>query len=167
MTFSAIVVTVSDSVSRGDTDDRSGPVAEAALTSRDFEVRPRRTVPDEAALIGNLLINLIGQGVDLIVTTGGTGFGPRDVTPEATRSVIDREAPGLAELMRAEGRKNTPMAALSRGIAGSRSKTLILNLPGSPKAVEENLNAVLPVLPHALETLCGYTAHPEGAPEPE
>lgn len=167
MTFSAIVVTVSDTVSRGDAEDRSGPVAEVALASRDFEVRPRRTVPDEAALIGNLLINLIGQGVDLIVTTGGTGFGPRDVTPEATLSVIDREAPGLAELMRAEGRKNTPMAALSRGVVGSRSKTLILNLPGSPKAVEENLNAVLPVLPHALATLSGYTAHPEGTPEPE
>lgn len=167
MTFTAVVVTISDSVSLGDREDVSGAVAEETLAAKDFELRPRRNVPDEATLIGNLLINLIGQGVDLIVTTGGTGFGPRDVTPEATRSVVDREAPGLAELMRAEGRKKTPMAALSRGIVGSRSKTLIVNLPGSPKAVEESLEALLPVLPHALETLCGYTAHPQGTPPPQ
>lgn len=167
MTFTAIVVTVSDGVSSGEREDESGPVAEAALSAQGFELRPRRTVPDEAALLGNLLIALIGQGIDLIVTTGGTGFGPRDITPEATRSVIDREAPGLSELMRAEGRKSTPMAALSRGIAGSRATTLIINLPGSPKGARESLDAVLPVLPHALETLCGYTAHPRGTPKPE
>jgi molybdenum cofactor synthesis domain-containing protein len=167
MTFTAVVVTVSDSVSLGDAKDISGACAEEILAAKGFELRPRRNVPDEGTLIGNLLINLIGQGVDLIVTTGGTGFGPRDVTPEATRSVVDREAPGLAELMRAEGRKKTPMAALSRGIVGSRSKTLIVNLPGSPKAVEESLEALSPVLPHALETLCGYTAHPHGTPSPE
>ena len=162
MTFSAVVVTVSDSVSAGDRDDASGRLAGELLESSGMDLHPGRIVPDERDLISGLLINLLSTGVDLIVTTGGTGFGPRDHTPEATRSVIDREAPGLAELMRSEGRKKTPLAALSRGIAGTRSRTLIVNLPGSPKAVEESLNALLPVLPHALETLTGHTRHDGG-----
>ena len=159
MTFTAVVVTVSDSVVAGDRDDASGAAAEELLGGAGIELHPGRAVPDDRSMISDLLINLLSTGVDLIVTTGGTGFGPRDVTPEATRAVIDREAPGLAELMRHEGIKNTPMAALSRGIAGTRSRTLIVNLPGSPKAVSESLTALLPVLPHALETLSGQTEH--------
>ena len=159
MTFTAVVVTVSDSVSAGDRTDASGAVAAELLVAAGMDVHPGRIIPDERDLISGLLINLLSTGVDLIVTTGGTGFGPRDHTPEATKSVIDREAPGLTELMRSTGFKKTPMAALSRGVAGMRSRTLIVNLPGSPKAVEENLSALLPILPHALETLAGRTSH--------
>lgn len=159
MTFSAVVVTVSDSVAAGEREDASGALAESLLGDSGIELHPRRTVPDERDLISGLLIQLLSTGTDLIVTTGGTGFGPRDHTPEATRSVIDREAPGLGELMRAAGLRNTPLAALSRGVAGTRSRTLIVNLPGSPKAVEESLTALLQVLPHALETLAGRTRH--------
>lgn len=161
MTFSAVVVTVSDSVSAGDRTDASGALAAELLSGSGMDVHPGRIIPDERDLISGLLINLLSTGVDLIVTTGGTGFGPRDHTPEATKSVIDREAPGLAELMRVTGLQKTPMAALSRGVAGMRSRTLIVNLPGSPKAVRESLTALLPVLPHALETLAGRTAHKE------
>lgn len=161
MTFSAVVVTVSDSVSAGDRTDDSGTLAAELLSDSGMDVHPGRITPDERDLISGLLINLLSTGVDLIVTTGGTGFGPRDHTPEATKSVIDREAPGLAELMRVTGFQKTPMAALSRGVAGMRSRTLIVNLPGSPKAVREGLTTLLPVLPHALETLAGRTVHNE------
>lgn len=161
MTFTAVVVTVSDSVVAGGRVDTSGAAAEELLAEAGMELHPGRVVPDEREMIASLLINLLSTGVDLIVTTGGTGFGPRDLTPEATRSVIDREAPGLSELMRHAGLQKTPMAALSRGIAGTRSRTLIVNLPGSPKAVQESLTALLPVLPHALETLAGHTQHKE------
>jgi xanthine/CO dehydrogenase XdhC/CoxF family maturation factor len=116
-------------------------------------------VPDEKDAIGRLLVKLCEEGMALIVTTGGTGLGPRDVTPEATREVIDREAPGLAEEMRAAGRGSTPLAALSRGVAGSRGATLILNLPGSEKGAVESLAAILGVVPHALDLLSGHTVH--------
>ena len=159
---SAAVLTVSDGVAAGTREDGSGDAAEELLRGAGFDVRARRVVPDERAEIEAGLRMLAGAHA-LVVTTGGTGFGPRDVTPEATRAVIDREAPGLAELMRASGLAQTPLAALSRAAAGTIGDALVLNLPGSPKGVRESLSAVLPVVPHALELLAGSTgAHPTG-----
>jgi molybdopterin adenylyltransferase len=158
----AAVVTVSDGVAQGTREDGSGDAADALLREAGFDVSARRVVPDERADIEAALRELASDH-GLVVTTGGTGFGPRDVTPEATRAVIDREAPGLAELMRATGLAQTPMAALSRAVAGSLGDALIINLPGSPNGVRESLGAVLSVIPHALELLGGARGeHPTG-----
>ena len=158
----AAVLTVSDGVAEGTREDGSGEAAAEMLREAGFEVTDRRVVPDERTEIESALRELAGTN-GLVVSTGGTGFGPRDVTPEATRAVIDRDAPGLSELMRATGLAHTPMAALSRAVAGALGTTLILNLPGSPKGVRESLAAVLPVVPHAVELLGGSTgAHPTG-----
>ena len=156
----AAVVTVSDGVSQGVREDTSGGAVADLLKQSGYRVVRRELVADERADIERLLTELAdGGGIGLVATTGGTGFGPRDVTPEATRTVIEREAPGLAERMRSAGREITPLADLSRGVVGTRGSTLLLNLPGSPKGAVESLEAVLPVLGHAVELLVGQTAH--------
>jgi len=148
------VLTISDRSARGERSDEGGPLVEQLVVAAGGEVVARALVPDERTEIEAALKDWAdGGAIDLILTTGGTGLGARDVTPEATRTVIDKEAPGIAEAMRAAGMASTPMAALSRQVAGARGTTLIVNLPGSPKAVQECLDAVIGILPHAVEML--------------
>jgi len=157
MTISVGILTVSDRCYHGEAEDTSGPLVRQLVTQQlGAEVRREAVVPDERDLIRSTLISWSDEeALDLILTTGGTGFAPRDVTPEATREVIDREAPGLTEAMRREGVKATPHAMLSRAIAGVRGYTLIVNLPGNPKAVQEGLEVIFPALPHGIEILKG------------
>nr|MDE0501978.1 MogA/MoaB family molybdenum cofactor biosynthesis protein [bacterium] len=154
----AAVITLSDGVIAGTRQDRSGEVLSELLGEAGYEIRVRRAVEDTEELIVAALLEACEE-VDLVVTTGGTGLGPRDVTPEATRRVIHREVPGLSQMMMAAGLAVTPMAALSRAVVGARGSTLIINLPGSPKGAVENLEPVLGVLPHALDLLAGDTVH--------
>jgi molybdopterin adenylyltransferase len=154
----AAVLTVSDGVSNGVREDASGRAVRAVLEEAGFDVARHEVVPDERKRIERILRELTDE-VPLVVSTGGTGFGPRDVTPEATRAIIDREAPGLAEAMRAAGRDDTPFAALSRGVAGTRGNALVLNLPGSERGAVDSLRAVLAALPHAVRLLSGDTVH--------
>ncbi|HEY7564738.1 MAG TPA: MogA/MoaB family molybdenum cofactor biosynthesis protein [Acidimicrobiia bacterium] len=156
--FTASVLTVSDGVKAGTRRDESGDALRVLLEKNGYRVAAMMVVPDEADEIERALRDLQTSS-DLIVTTGGTGFGPRDVTPEATKRVIEREAPGLVILMITAGMRATDLAALSRGIAGSAGSTLIVNLPGSPRGATENLQALLAVMPHALEVLTGDTEH--------
>ena len=150
------VLTVSDRASRGEAEDKSGPLISALVP--EAETVCYRCVPDERPLIEAALIEMCDvYGSDVVFTTGGTGFSPRDVTPEATKAVCEKEVPGIPEAIRAASLRITPKAMLSRAAAGIRGKTLIINLPGSPKAVRESIAVVLPVLEHALETLSGRT----------
>ena len=156
MSFSAAILTVSDMGSRGEREDTSGAAIREMLGSAGIDVSRYEMIPDERELISGRLSKWAdGGGLQLIVTTGGTGLGPRDVTPEATKAVLDYEVPGIAEAMRLEGLKHTPMSMISRAVAGVRNGVLIVNLPGSPKSVRENLGVVAPVLKHALELLAG------------
>ncbi len=142
------VVTISDRSARGEREDVSGKVLQERLRTAGIDVITYRLVPDEQVLISTTLVELADElSADLILTTGGTGPAPRDVTPEATQAVLDREMPGLAELLRSEGRRYTPFAVLSRGRAGIRGRTLIVNLPGHPKAVDEGWQTLAPLLP--------------------
>jgi molybdenum cofactor synthesis domain-containing protein len=149
----ALVLTISDSASAGSREDLSGPEARRILEEIGFEVPGIAILPDEQAVIESQLCVAADEGYQLVVTSGGTGLSPRDTTPEATLAVIERNVPGIAELMRLESLKVTPRAVLSRAVAGIRRSTLIINLPGSVKGVRECLSALRPVLPHAVETL--------------
>ena len=153
-TIKAVVLTISDSASRGEREDLSGPAVVSELQSLQAEVVATEILPDERERIAARLRHYADAGsANLILTAGGTGLGPRDVTPEATRDVIEREAPGLAELMRAESVKITPLGALSRSVCGARGRTLIVNLPGSVRGARENLQAIARLLPHAIALL--------------
>ena len=154
MTIRFGILTVSDRSARRERTDVSGPVLAALILSKGWSIVQQEIVADELDAIRDLLLNWADHDVcDVVLTTGGTGFAPRDITPEATRTVIEREAPGLAEAMRAASLKITPHAMLSRVVAGVRKRTLIINLPGSPKGAVENLQVVLPVLSHAVQLM--------------
>jgi len=158
--ISAVVITVSDACARGERHDESGDKLVELLTDIGAQIVFREVVSDDLLPLVELLKkHSENDDVNLIVTTGGTGFGPRDNTPEATKRIIEREAPGLSEAMRAESLKHTPMGMISRGVCGVRSGCLIVNLPGSPKAVVESFAVVRPVLPHVVDLLAGKTRH--------
>ena len=153
MGYTAAVLTISDKGARGERVDTSGPALRGMLTQAGYEVIRGAILPDERSQIAEALKKLADEGVALVLTTGGTGFSPRDITPEATLDVIERQTPGLSETMRSESMKVTPRGCLSRGVAGIRNRTLIVNLPGSERAARENLTAILPALEHGLQML--------------
>ncbi len=157
----AKILVLSDLATQGQREDRSGPAVRDVLKSHGWQVTALELLPDELEQIRNRLEAWTNsQDCDAVFTSGGTGLSPRDVTPEATRSVIEREVPGLAELMRAEGTRNTPLAALSRGVVGVSKRKLIVNLPGSPRGARESLESIIKVLPHAIDQIQGRTGHP-------
>lgn len=157
------ILIISDRGARGEYEDRSGPViAEIVHGRTPWTLTHQTIIPDHFQTIVDTLIQWCDEDVNLLLTSGGTGFSPRDITPEATKQVIEREAPGLAEAVRAESLKITQHAMLSRAIAGIRGRTLIINMPGNPKAVRENLDVLLPVLPHALDLLMEQSGSERG-----
>jgi molybdenum cofactor synthesis domain-containing protein len=156
---SALVITVSDGVSARTREDESGRALVRILKDAGFEVTEPVVVPDDEQRIADAIVAAADEGADVVVTTGGTGLGPRDLTPQATSTVIDFEVPGIGEAMRRAGAASTPMAALSRSMAGVRGQTLIINVPGSPRGATESLEAVLPTLAHAIKLLHGDTKH--------
>jgi molybdenum cofactor synthesis domain-containing protein len=149
------VLTISTSVSRRTTEDASGPLLARRAEEVGADVQAMEVVPDDLALIEDRLHHFVDDGFDLVLTTGGTGLTPDDVTPDATMMVVEREVPGIAEALRAASLEHTPMAMLSRGIAGVAHRTLIINLPGSPKAIEQLTRVLAPVLPHAVDSIRG------------
>lgn len=153
--YTVSVITVSDRAAGGTYEDQSGPAVVQLLKEHGYEVIDTIIIPDEKNTIKNALIEECNNGVHLIISTGGTGFSPRDITPEATGEIIDKEAPGIAEYMRQKSMEITPRGMLSRGVAGIRNRSLIINLPGSPKGAVENLSFVLPHLAHGLDMLGG------------
>jgi molybdopterin adenylyltransferase len=153
------VLTVSTRVSRREADDRSGPLLAELAEAAGADVELMEVVPDDYSLIEDRLHHFVDAGMSLVFTTGGTGFTPDDITPEATRAVIERDAPGLAEAMRAEALRRTPMGILTRGVSGIAGRTLIVNFPGSPKAVEELFPVIAPTLRHVVDTLRGDSRH--------
>jgi molybdopterin adenylyltransferase len=158
------ILTISDSAAAGTREDRSGPAVRQRIEALGWTVLSHHIVSDDADLIAAKLRDLADvDRVPVVLTTGGTGIALRDVTPEATRAVADREIPGASEVMRSEGRKSTPFAALSRGVAGSRGATLIVNLPGSPKGAVESLDAIANLIPHIVDLLHGKTQHGNGS----
>ena len=155
-TYNAAILTISDRGSRGERQDETGPEIQRIISSTGWRVAAKNTVPDEIEAIAERLIHYADvMQLDLVLTTGGTGLSPRDVTPEATRSIIQREIPGMSQAMVARGLNTTPHAMLSRAVCGTRGLTLIINLPGSPRGARENLKAILPALPHAVDKLQG------------
>jgi molybdopterin adenylyltransferase len=155
----AHVITISDGVFHGHREDKSGPGLISLLRAGGFDAGGPEVVPDEMEQIADAIETAVTRGADIVVTTGGTGLGPRDVTPQATASLVEYEVPGIAEEMRRAGLASTPMAALSRGLAGVRGHALIINVPGSFKGATESLEAVMPMLSHAVKLLHGETAH--------
>ena len=162
----AAVLTISDSAAAGTRADRSGPALRDRLERLGWRVTVMEVIPDEVSQISGRLATLADGGqVSAIFTTGGTGVAPRDITPEAARAVLDREIPGFGELMRARGLASTPLAVLSRSLAGTRGRVLIVTLPGSPKGAVESLDAIVELVPHVLELLRGHTEHAAARPE--